>query len=751
MKVKTGLWVVVLLALAGAVALAVDSADNAPPANPREFHEREAARIRRGIEAEQQQAITSTQNDYDVTYYDLWIDARAYSAHQMSGAVNITARSLAADLNEMVLDFCATMTVDSVYCAGAPSTFTRNTTLSQITVAMDRVYPIGQTVNVRVVWHGTPCLTNENPSYSFYDRNVNGHLVPSVSTLSEPFGARDWWPCKDVVGDKADSARITVTVADTVTVTSNGLLESTVTVPPSSRRFTWFHSYPLSTYLICFAATNYAHFREWYVALNGDSMPMDMYPYPEYLSNAQVSWSNCPQMVTFLANTFGEYPFVREKYGMTNFQWSGGMEHQTNTFYGYQITTGDHYYDWIELHELSHQWWGDRTTCDTWPDIWLNEGFASYMEALWVEHLNGFQALRNYETNLGNNGVSDPSGPVYNPNPLFDGNTVYNKGSWILHMLRGVMHNDSLFFAAMRYYGEQHNYGNATTAQFLADMSTVAGYDLEPYVHTYLYRTNRPRFRPTIETGILDGQLHTIVRIRQTQTNVDTTFRTRLDLRFANAQDTARRRVENSEWQQRYHFNLGFAPIARQLVIDPDDWVLKTVQNMDSTALLILNDVVDSGMVGIPYADTLVAVGGGTSARTWSILSGSLPPDISLSANGLLAGNPSQAGTYSFRVRVANTSSADTVGFSMVVLSPIMAPEHLTVYLQSDGRVRLAWPAVALADSYYIYRADHPDMLNVQHILTTTVPFAFDSTVQVTPPDAATRFYQVTTVERWPR
>jgi aminopeptidase N len=749
MRVKLIVFAGLVLAVMVLIAWAANGNNTPTPANPKQFHDQEAARIERGIEAQAQLPLLSEETDYDVTYYNLDVDARNYSAQQMSGKVDIFARSVASDLNEIVLDFCATMTLDSVYAMGVPTTYTRNGAV--LRVALNQVYGIGQAVNVRIVWHGTPCNTNENPSYSFYDRPVGSHTVPSVSTLSEPFGARDWWPCKDVVGDKADSARISITVADTVTAVSNGLLESTTVVPPSSRRFTWFESYPIDIYLICFAATNYAHFREWYIALNSDSMPIDLYPYPEYLSNAQVSWSNCPSMVTFLANTFGEYPFLREKYGMTNFQWAGGMEHQTNTFYGYQITTGDHTYDWIEVHELSHQWWGDRTTCATWPDVWLNEGMASYMEALWFEHLNGPQALRNYETNLNNNGVTDPSGPVYNPSVLFDGNTVYNKGSWILHMLRGVIHNDSLFFAAMRYYGAQHNYGVATTAQFLSDISTVVGYDVTPFLYTYLYRTNRPRYRVTMGRGIVDGQQHTVIRIRQTQTNPDTTFHTMLDLRFANAGDTARRRVEEYDWQQRYHFDLGFRPLAATFVLDPDDWVLKNMQAMDSTSLLILNANVDTAVVGVAYTDTLLASGSGT--RSWSILPGAMPQDLTLSTDGILSGTPDSSGDYPFRVRVQNsTGGADTVWFTLTVLPPPEPPTRVTVYCQPDGRVRLLWTAAAQADSYYVYRATHVDMSDAQHILTTASTIAYDSTAHISSPDSSqVRFYQITTVRHLPQ
>ena len=157
-------------------------------------------------------------------------------------------------------------------------------------------------------------------------------------------------------------------------------------------------------------------------------------------------------------------------------------------------------------------------------------------------------------------------------------------------------------------------------------------------------------------------------------------------------------------------------------------------------------------MVGIPYMDTLFTISGGTTARTWNILEGTLPQNVTLSAGGVLSGTPNQAGDYPFRVRVQNTAgAADTSWFTLSVLSPVLPPEHLTAYLQTDGRVRLSWPAVAQADSYFVYRATHLDMLDAEHILTTTNTFAYDSTASSSPDSATVRFYQVTTVERWPR
>jgi hypothetical protein len=713
------------------------SAQDTPPASPREFHDQEMQRLKSALDAPPPSVLLSTQADFDAVYYDITVDLRNYAGRAITGSVNMLARSLANDLNELILDLCGTLIVDSVLVDNVPRPYTRAN--NQITVSLPRVFVNGELLTTRIVYHGVPCQTNLYTSFSFYTRTVNNRSIPSIATLSEPYGSRDWWPCKDIVSDKADSVRVSMIVADTLTATSNGVLEAVTPVPPSSRRFTYVERIPISTYLVCASATNYAHFQQQYVTLAGDTMPVHLYPYPEYLTRAQTSWSPLPQMIGFYAGLFGEYPFVDEQYGMTMFNFSGGMEHQTNTSYGYGISGGGHDYDYILAHELSHQWWGDDVTCGTWPDIWLNEGFASYCEALWQEHLFGPQGLRDWELNY--NACFDPSGPVYNPADLFSSNTVYNKGSWCLHMVRGVIRNDSLFFAGLRHYREHRQHGNATTPQFFADMSEVAGFDIEPYLHAYLYLTNRPTLRASFGSGYVDGRRQTVVRIRQMQTSPDTTFRTRLDLRFSAGIDTARIRVENSERKQRYYTSLPFAPTA--LTVDPDEWVLKNLI-AEALPLTILNDHLDPGTVGEPYIDSLVSVAGSGSTRTWSIFAGSLPPGLSISAAGLIQGTPTTAGVYPVVVRVQDAASAfDTLTLALDVTAPLAPPHALSVFPIPGNQVRLLWHPVAGADSYAVYRANRADFLDLELVTTTADTFAID------PLDTSAnivKFYRVTAV-----
>ena len=717
-----------------------------PPESPSEFHAQEWQRISRGLQAEADVTpITSTQADYDALYYHLTVDVRDYAGHIIYGSVLMAGRSLAADLDELILDLCATLIVDSTVFADTARAFTREG--HTLTIGLGRIYTVDEQFSGVVYYHGTPCQTNLYPSFGYYNRPVGPNTIPSIATLSEPYGARDWWPSKNLSGDKADSVRVSIIVADTLTATSNGTLESTTPLEPSSLIFTWFEKHPIATYLVSLNATNYAQFTDWYSTLEGGQMPIVHYPYPERLAQAQTSWNMLPEMMDFCADLYGEYPFVDEKYGHTMFNVSGGMEHQCNTSYGRLITNGLHTYDYIVMHELAHQYFGDAVTLETWPDVWLNEGFASYSEALWFEFINGPAAYRSYMTTPSDLGVLDPSGPVHNPTSLFNNNTVYNKGAWILHILRGVLRDDSLFFSLLREYYERHLYGTANTSQFLGDASDVAGFNVTPYLYAYLYRTNRPRFRVSFGSGIVDGALMTVVRVHQTQTDPDTTFQTRLDLALTTPGDTTVS-VINSQWRERYYFDFGWAPEA--LAVDPQDWVLKEVE-FQPLPPTVLNTQISSGLVTLPYRDTLVAIGADPPYE-WSLIAGQLPHGVTLSENGLLNGVAVDTGEFVFTAQVMNAVGVtDSSTFTLVMNSPLLPPAGLTVYRTDSLGVTLRWQTVQYADSYHVYRATAPDLSDATRIGVTATPKLYD---MVDPPgvpgEYVSRFYYVIAVRNLP-
>lgn len=728
------------LFLLGGTAMMSRGQDDRPPLSPAEFHEQECRRIQQGLEDYSTTTERSTQADFDVTYYDLQFDFRNYTARVIYGSTTIVAKSLAPDLDQFVLDLCTNLIVDSVVCGGNQQSF--NHTANTLTAFLDRTYIENETCSATIYYHGTPCNTNIYQSFSWYSRLVGVTVIPAIHTLSEPYGARDWWPSKNIPSDKADSARISITVADTLTGVSNGVLESVTPLPPSSATYTWFEKHPIASYLICANATNYRRYQDWFITQANDSIPIDNYVYPERYNLALASWNVLPAMMAFCTEMYGEYPFADEKYGHTMFNFSGAMEHQCNTSFGRSVTTGQHNYDYLSMHELAHQWWGDEVTLETWPDVWLNEGFACFSEAIWFEHLSGIDAYRNYMNN--NLTVTDPSGPVYNPSALFSSNSVYHKGAWILHILRGVVRNDSLFYSMFPLYRSLYAYSNATTEEFLAAASTAYGFDVTPYLYSYLYKTNRPNFEVSYDSGYLDGDTVTVVRIRQTQTDPDTTFRTILDFAFSGTHDTTLTE-ENSQREEFYRYALGFSPTT--LTIDPENWVLKQV-TVAQLPPKILNSALDSALVGFPYSDTLVAIGG-THAYAWSLLSGDLPLGLTLSEDGILSGIPETYGSFQFSVLAVDSAEASDSAWLAIEITrpPVPTPWNLTARRIASNSLELRWGGSSPADSFRIYRSTLGDMSDTVLIATVAEKRYIDSILPDSSTSGNARFYFVIAIQ----
>lgn len=727
----------------GAAVAQIAGEDTTGLPNPRAFHEQEFERFRQVKLWDEPSAITRTQSDFDVLYYELFLDLRAYSSHQISGNVIVQSRSLIDGFGEVILDLCSALTVDSVVSANSLCAFSQMNHL--LTITLNQSYNTDEIFDVHVYYHGIPCQTNSLfTSILYYDRNVGGALIPSIGTLSEPIGARDWWPSKNDPADKADSVRVSLLVADTLTGTSNGMLESTVTVPPSSRVFTWVERHPISTYLVCANASNYVAYDDWYVSLNGDSMPITHYVFPERLVRAQSSWNTLPSMMSFCAGVFGEYPFLDEKYGHTMFSFLNvGMEHQTASSIGRNMANGQHTYDYVLVHELAHQWFGDDVTMETWRDVWLNEGFASYSEALWVEHLGGQGAYRDYMLNTTQLGVTDPSGPVYDPSALFNSNTVYHKGAWILHMLRGLIRDDSVFFSALRDYRQAHSYSNATTAEFLQEISVCAGFDVTPYLYNYLFLINRPHYVYSFGSGYVHGRSRTVVCLRQAQADPCVFFRNKLDIRLSNWQNTVTRRTDSDVSDPRFFFDLDFEPT--QVALDPDDWVLKSVGS-EMLPMTIISDTLRYGVVGSYYSDTLIVLDADGSFPVWSLNDGTPPPGLQLSENGVLEGVPGEVGDYHFRVYVSDDAgNSDKWWIDVTIYPAPAAPQGLSIYPQDDGTVRLFWSPTA-ADSYRVYRSRDFEMIDPEWILTTTDTVAIDTLAPAVGDTSIRRFYHVTSL-----
>ncbi len=628
--------------------------------------------------ASRNQEVILSQTDYDAKYWELHFDITNISGQIITGVAVLTSRTNIHNLTSIDYNFTSGMTVDSVRMNGLPVNFTRPTNILRIT--LDRAYNIGELFTTTVYYHGHP-----DPSGfgSFTWATHSG--VPIISTLSEPEGARDWWPCKDVPHDKADSADVYITCSSSYTGVSNGVLVGTQDNGNGTRTFHWDISYSISSYLICLAVSNYQSFTDWYIGVNGDSMPITNYVYPELYSQSVEDFNIVPGALAIYAGIFGEYPFFREKFGYSLFSWGGGMEHQDNVFMGSMLISGYHYYDWITVHEMSHQWFGDAITCDIWPDVWMNEGFASYCEALYYEQLYGFDYYVSYELN--NNGVSDPSGPIYNPGDLFNGNTVYNKGSWVLHMLRGVM-GDSAFFQGMRSYANNPacQYGTITTRGFQHLMEPFYGDSLGWYFDEWVWGQNRPIYRYSwTKTGLGNGQYEVFLHLRQIQTSpAPNVFEMpiRIYPRINNVDTVIT--VWNDARIDDFRFVVYGDPTA--IDFDKNHWILCGASS-EAYTMNIVTDSLPNGMVGVDYLDTIEARGG-TLPYNFNVQSGHLPEGLTLTGNtGIIFGTPTSAEVDTFIVRCTDSSSPAKIDDQTFVVTILASPilEIITLSLP-NGR-----------------------------------------------------------------
>ncbi len=510
----------------------------------------------------------------DVKYYllDLTITT---SPNYLRGRVLLTARSLQDGKTSITLDLMNALTIDSVKVGGTITSFIQS--ISSFNVTLDKIYNNGDMMEVEIFYQGVP------GSSGFGSFEFSSHSgTPWVWSLSEPYGAKDWWPCNDHPMDKADSTDIFVTCNSEFKVGSNGKLLSVIDNGNGTSTHHWKTVYPISTYLISIAFTNYSEFSNWFKYSSTDSMQVLNYVLPEHLSSAQSGLPRAVDGLQIFSQLFGLYPFVDEKYGHAEFGWGGGMEHQTMTYVG-------GFGEYLVIHELSHQWFGDMITCRTWPDLWLNEGFASYCEALYGEKRYGMSSYWSV-VNADMNSAKSAIGTLYlqdttSVGNMFAGSRVYSKGSSVLHMLRHVI-GDSAFFQSMYNYANDPNlkFGTASTQDFQSVCEATSGVDLDFFFNEWVFGEKYPRYTYgwTFEPSF--GGYKVTLGINQTTLTTNPPFFTMpIDIQvFSDSWDTTIV-VFNNQQNQTFEFEVSHHPTSLQF--DPGNWILKTKDSMKTFTL----------------------------------------------------------------------------------------------------------------------------------------------------------------------
>jgi aminopeptidase N len=464
--------------------------------------------------------------NYDVTYHKLEFTVDP-ELNFITGKVTTTYTAL-DNMNSVTFDLVNDLVVSSVKQNNQNLSFLQNGN-NELVITLPSTQNLGTSATVEITYSGVP------PSGGFGSFAVTTHNnEPVLWTLSEPFGARDWWPCKQDLNDKINSIDVFITAPSQYVAVSNGV-EPEAPVNNGTTKTTHFHhGYPIPAYLICIAVTNYTVYTQSAGTIP-NTYPIVNYIYPEnFDANVQTQLDQTPLILNLYSNLFELYPFKNEKYGHAQFGWSGGMEHTTVSFM-------NNFERSLIAHEMAHQWFGDKITCGTWKDIWLNEGFATYLASLTIENFDGNAAFIDDKTNMINYITSQPGGAVYltdteatNVGRIFSSRLSYNKGAMVLNMLRLKL-GDTNFFQGMRSYLADTNlaYKYAVTSDFKAHMETAFGGDLTEFFNDWIYKQGYPTYTITGQNWGA-GQAKIVVNQTQSHSSVSY-FEMPLPIRFTGA------------------------------------------------------------------------------------------------------------------------------------------------------------------------------------------------------------------------
>ncbi len=501
----------------------------------------------------------------------------------IKGSVTSYFTSRVENLTHIEFDLNDTMTIDSVIQNKLKINF--NQKENKLIIELTRSLKYTELDSVQVFYQGEP-EPEIKGSGAFTKSEHAG--TPVIFTLSEPYGAMEWWPCKQSLLDKIDSIDVIVTSPEMYRTASNGIVVSDE-VKNGKRKMHWKHRHPIATYLVAIAVTNYATYSDWLELENDRKIEILNYVYPENLEKAKTETPVTAEFIQLFNQLIGEYPFANEKYGHAQFGWGGGMEHQTMSFmynFNYELVA----------HELAHQWFGNYITCGSWQDIWLNEGFATYLSGLVYENLQDGYWWPTFKKGHVERITRLPDGSVYvkdttDIGTVFSARLSYSKGAYLLHMLRWVLGDDD-FFKGMKSYFNDPEIANgfALTNQFVRHMETAGDTILTEYFNDWFYGEGFPVY--SAEFAPVEDSLLKITLSQTTSHPSVDFFEMPVPVRVYNADktDSTDFRLVNTTNNQDFLVDVDFK--VAELKIDPDYWLVsKTEKIVGSAVESLLNEI----------------------------------------------------------------------------------------------------------------------------------------------------------------
>ncbi len=494
-------------------------------------------------------------HNYDIKYHSCFWNINPDTL-MISGNV-FTAFVLTENSDGIYFDAGNNLIIDSVLVNELPGTFERDSNAVKINFGSTLVS--GTMVSSRIFYHGNPISTGFG---SFVKGTNSGGNI--IWTLSEPYGASDWWPCKQTLNDKIDSVDIFVNVPSPFKAAGPGLLIDTI-ANDSGKVWHWKSKYPIATYLIGITVSTFETFQV-YAPHHEDSVLFYNMVYPESLADAIFGVNAIIPSFELFSDIYGDYPFAEEKYGHMQFGWGGGMEHQTMssvTHFGYDLL----------VHEMAHQWFGDKITCASWSDIWLNEGFATY--STWLSYDFSDDPNHYFEAWLSgtrNTIVSKPDGSVWVADTslvsrIFDGRLTYYKGGWLLHMLRSQL-GDEDFFAGIKNYITDPDliYSYVTTSDLISHLEAAADTSLAEFFSDWFYGEGFPTYHLLWDQD--ENGFVTIALDQKTSSSKVDFFEMDVPIRLKSATDSIDVKLKHQNNGQLFSVPVGF--IVDEIILDPN-------------------------------------------------------------------------------------------------------------------------------------------------------------------------------------
>lgn len=507
--------------------------------------------------------------NYDVNFYKLDVEVNDSNTF-VKGNTSVRAKITGMNTDSFNLELASNMLVDSVFLNGRKTKFNHDG--NYLDILPDHQLKKGNLVTAQVYYQGKVVQNNFFSGMSNQTDRIWGNRV--TWTLSEPWHARDWFPCKQDLNDKADSAWIFITTAPGLKAGSNGVLTHVTHLADGRLRYEWKTRHSIAFYLLSLSVSKYAEY-DLYAHPKGmnDSILIQNYIYNDstYLKKYKSNIDKAASILEFYCDRFGPYPFANEKYGHCLAPLGGGMENQTMT------TLSDFSFDLV-AHEMAHQWFGDNVTCASFQDVWLNEGFASYSEYLsrqqlisqqsadeWMREAQAMAKSKSFQS------IFVPSGEGNDEWRVFDMSMTYKKGAVLLHMIRYEL-GDSLFFKVLKDYQVKFAGKTASVDDFKELLKAESNRDFSTFFDQWYYGQGYPVFHISWDQ---DGDQLSIVS-KQSSTSTQTPFfNTYMEYKILYENGDSILKLKQDRNTQTFLIKTSKKVIGVEA--DPNNWILKSI------------------------------------------------------------------------------------------------------------------------------------------------------------------------------